>query len=695
MKDFVQYVNPNIGTIGHLLQATSPTVNLPHGMMQVSPVFTPGITDRYLADKIYAFPLGFGLFMPSISRDTPSFSENASVFDHDFEMASPCEYSVLLEDYGIQVTYTVDKHSAIFSIDMPKAGAVYLYLPGESTFEDGVFTAYEHPRRGRYCFSEFGEIKKKGQLEAPSSGRWNDNGLCTAYQVEIPAGKSFLKVALSNISDEKAEDTMKREIPDWDYEAVRSRAFQAWNEKLSSIEVSGGKWEDMRVFYTAFYRVLTRMQCVSEYGAYYSGYDDAVHEDEGHEFYINDGMWDTFRCAHPIQQMIEPKVHEDIVSSYIRMYQQSGMLHEFPSVTGGKPCMLGTHTTALFADSLAGGTDFDVRTAFEAGKKMVLEKSMLPWYDGEATEYDKCYNEKGFFPALEPDCEEYIPEVHFFEGRQSVAVTLEQSYNEWCIAQLAKALGLQKEEQFFLKRAQNYRNVFDERIGFMAPKTKDGKWIEEYDPKNCGGQGGRAYFAENNAYIYTFNVFHDIPGMIELLGGRESFEARLDQLFVEQPAGSKFSFLAQYPDATGLSGMFCMGNEPSFHIPYLYNYAGKPHKTQRKIREQIRLWFTDSPLGICGDEDGGAMSAWLLYSAMGFYPVCPGSGLYDIGSPIFDECIIRTEKAVFTVKADGASGKAKYVKNRRLNGKELSGFQFPISAIKEGGELSLTMSERP
>lgn len=359
--------------------------------------------------------------------------------------------------------------------------------------------------------------------------------------------------------------------------------------------------------------------------------------------------------------------------------------------------MIGHHTVSLFAEAAAKGIETDYNKAYEAAYKNATQRTMLPWTDGEADDLTKCYYEKGFFPALEEDEEESCDRVHFFENRQSAAVTIEHSYDDHCVALLADKLGKSEDAAYFNDRSLNYRKLYNKETGFMHPRKADGSFIEKYDPKRCGGWGGRKYFAENNAYIYNFAAQHDIKGLVELFGGEKAFEKKLDELFTEQYSGDmKCEFLAQYPDATGLMGQFCMGNEPSFHIPYLYNYCSAAYKTQKKLHDLIRLWFTDTPLGICGDEDGGAMSAFLVFSAMGFYPVDPSSGNYDIGSPVFDRIEITLPNGkIFTVNASGAGNKKKYIASASLNGVKLSSPVFSHAQMMEGGELTLEMTEHP
>ena len=359
--------------------------------------------------------------------------------------------------------------------------------------------------------------------------------------------------------------------------------------------------------------------------------------------------------------------------------------------------MIGHHSTALIADVYTKGyRDFDVEAAYAGMKKNAMESTMLPWRRGGLTDLDKVYLEKGFFPALAKGETETVREVHNSEHRQAVSVTLENCYDDWCLAQVAKGMGKQDDYAYFMKRAHNYANVFDERTGFMTPKSADGKWVEDFNPKLGGGQGGRAWFAECNSWVYTWHVQHDPAGLMALMGGREKFAAKLDQLFVEQPGTSKFAFLGQFPDMTGLIGMYPQGNEPAFHIPYLFDYCGQPWKTQQRVRQIMDVWYGDGPLGICGDEDGGAMSSWYVLSAMGFYPVSPGQPAYEIGSPLFAETRITLDKGkVFTITARNVSAQNKYVQSATLNGKALNQAWFAHADIAGGGSLVLIMGPRP
>lgn len=694
--DYTQYVDTNIGTIGHLLQATAPTVQSPHGAALVEPVFRAGMKDRYFSDKIFGFTAGHAIVMPTAAPG--DYMSCASAFDHDFEAAKPDHYEVLLESSGIREKHTACDNRGVFVFDYPQGDAyitVYVKDCSVLRYEDGFLFA----EGSQEFVGPMATVLKVDALKAeffdtelPNSHKPEIREAARAVRLTVKGGTVCVPFAISPMGPQSARKSFRGSS----YEEVLADCKARWNEVLGKVRVEGGSEQRLRSFYTAIYRATSRMHNYSVDGLY-RGFDGKVHEDGGFGYHCDDGIWDTYRGMHPLQLILEPKAHRDTVESYLRMYKDSGWLPRFPRLGGNVPCMIGHHTVSVLAESLVKGVEFDLELAYEAAKKNATQRTMLPWRDGEAEELTKCYHENGFFPGLEEDEEETCDKVHDFENRQSVAVTIEQAYDDYCVGILAKALGKEEDAKYFLDRALQYRQLYDETIGFFHPKKIDGSFTEKYDPKFCGGQGGRKYYAENNAYIYNFCAQHDTEGMVALHGGKEAMAEKLDNLYIEQYDGVlKSTFLMQYPDATGLMGQFCMGNEPSFHIPYLYNHCGQAWKTQRKIHELIDLWFPDTPLGICGDEDGGAMSAFLAFSAMGFYPVNPASGEYDLGSPIFDKVELELPNGrTFTIHAQGASGKAKYIQAAALNGKPLTTPKFSHKEMLEGGTLELTMGERP
>lgn len=698
MKAAVDVVNPNIGSVGHLLTATEPVVSLPHGMMKLVPVTTPGFTDRYLADRIFGFTAGCCRLMPAGKADTADPSAWSSMYDHDLEETTPYFYKVLLEDEDIEAEMTVSHQSAVYRFHYPDGAAHILSVSMPS--DGGLSMPDDHTvcvsatvnRAPHYTFLVFSKPVKLLSEWSSQEGKG-----CVLQAAEDGDRMLEVRAGISYISVGQAGRNLHRELDGRTFEETKNAAREIWQQALGRVNITGGTEKQRTIFYTSLYRSLLNMSNITEDGRYYSGYDGTVHDSGGRDFYINDQVWDTYRCLHPLQLLLDPERKQDMIQSYIRMYEQCGWLPQFPFVEGDRPVMIGNHAAAMIYDVYAKGyRNFDAAKAYQAMKTNATEVTMLPWVHGPLTELDRIYMEKGFFPALKPGEKEWVPEVHHFERRQAVAVTLEHAYDDWCVAQMAKELGYEDDYRYFMKRSRNYRNLYNPATGFMSPKSADGAWIEPFDPKKGGGLGGRDYFAECNAWIYSFHVQHDIEGLIGLMGGTDRFEERLDALFAEQYDGPKYSFLGQFPDSTGLIGMYCQGNEPAFHIPYLYNYTRSPWKTQRRVRQIMELWYQDTPLGICGDEDCGAMSSWYVFSAMGLYPVCPGKPVYEIGSPLFEKTEIRLAGGKrFVIHAEGASNRNKYIQQAFLNGKPLNEPRIHHRDLAAGGELRLVMGERP
>lgn len=716
--DPVDYVSPNIGGIGQLLTATVPYVQTPHGMARLAPVTTPGINDRYLADKIYGFPAGPAMLMASSGKVSTQPKDYASNFDHDFETTTPYYYEADLQSWDIKAEVTATPTAAYYRFTLPAGSGTHLALSMEDRSELKVVgdSAVEGSERvggtvaklsdsdgetREYFYAEFSkpfhhyETWQNDELSQSQGQTGNHIGFVAD---ESSAGRDQIevRVGLSYISTEQARKNLNREITGQSFEQVKGHTRDLWNKRLGAVQVDGGNERQRTIFYTALYRSLGRMTDITEDGRYFSGYDHKVHESNGHDFYVDDGLWDTYRSLHPLQLLLEAPQQEDMIRSYLRMYQQSGWLPSFPSVAGEQAVMIGHHAAAYILDAyMKGYRDFNVEEAYQAIRRNETQATMLPWQRGPLTSLDHGYFDKGFFPALAAGEVETVQQVTG-ERRQAVSVTLETSYDDWCAAQLAKALGKQDDYAYFTKLAHNYRNVFNPQIGFMAPRSADGQWVSHFDPKLGGGQGGRDYFTEVNSWLYTFHVQHDIAGLIQLMGGRENFNAKLDRLFVEQYGTSKFSYLDQFPDSTGLVGLYAQGNEPTFHIPYLYNFSGQPWKTQQRVRLLMDTWYGDGPLGIPGDDDGGETSSWYVLSAMGFYPVCPGSPVYEVGSPIFAKSSIRMANGKeFTIVAHHVSAQNKYIQSAQLNGKGLDKPWFAHAAIADGGSLVLEMGDKP
>ncbi len=436
---------------------------------------------------------------------------------------------------------------------------------------------------------------------------------------------------------------------------------------------------------------------ISEEGRYFSAWDNKVHEDGGVPFWTDDWSWDTFHALHPLMVLLHPAEQSEKLASYVRMCGQSGWMPTFPTVFGDAHCMNGQHAVAIFLDAWRKGVrGFDLAQAYEGMKKTLREESLIPWYRGPATELDRFYWERGYMPALKPGEAETVKEVKPGERRQAVAVTLAASYDAWCLAQLAKELGRADDHVFFLKRSYDYQNLWRRDTGFFHPKDLAGNWIEPFDYKYAGGQGARDYYDENNAWTYNWEVYHNVEDLIALFGGRQAFTDKLDRLFAEGCGRPRWEFYNVLPDSTGSVGMFVMGNEPSFHIPYLYNFAGEPWKTQKRIRMLMEAWFRNDLMGICGDEDGGGLSAFAVFSAMGFYPVTAGVPAYTFGSPIFREVRISLDNGkTFVLQAPKADRENKYIQSVKVNGKPWDKTWFAHDVLANGGKIVLELGDRP
>jgi len=709
-KEPVDYVRPAIGGISLLLTSTRPMVQLPHGYPQVTPLLNPGLRDSYLATKIYGFPAGGVSLMPATGSLVTDPAALASSFDRDFETRTPYYYEGLLEDSNIEASYTVGHFAIFYRFRFPSAGSRrinimmddqgWMRIVSPAIVEGSVilhdvpyyfYLEFSKPSDGAASWKYDGKPEEARRLEGEKVGFTLNFAGAGSEEVEVKAGLSFIGL-------DQAKKNLHEAIEGWNFALRKQQTKSAWNKLLGKIEVEGGTEKQKIILYSSLYRAEENMMDITEDGRYYSGFDHKVHNSNGRVFYTHDQLWDTFRCEHPLQLLLNPRQQEDIVQSLVRMDEQWGWLPSFPRVEGEFAAMIGHHADELIADTyFKGYRDFDVEKAYEAMKHDALHSTLLPWRRGEMTGLDKIYLEKGFFPALKEGEKETNPEVHPFERRQAVSVTLEAAYDDWCVAMMAKALGHTRDYDRFIRMAHNYKNVFDKSIGFMAPKSADGEWVKGFNPILPSGPGGRDYFAECNAWVWTFNVQHDVAGLIRLFGGRKAFLNKLDTLFEEQYGGiPKFKFLAKFPDMTGLIGNYAQGNEPSFDIAYMYDFAGEPWKAQKMIREIMEVWYNDAPMGIPGDDDQGALGAWYVFSAMGFYPFCPGDPYYVMGSPLFEKTTIHLPGGrTFTVSADGVSTRNKYIQSATLNGKPLAKPWFTQQDINQGGALELRMGPRP
>jgi putative alpha-1,2-mannosidase len=711
-KTQVDYVDMYIGSINPKTRSTSPVIKAPGGNIGMFPTFSPEMEDFYLADKIYGFPIGIGSIMANKGQFKPGAKVNASKFDHDMETATPYYYQALLEDPDINTEFTMGDNSVVFRFTAPAGQATNLMMSvqGNANVEvvsNKVFQGSTTARGGRrqtdapekrYFYaemmkpvSEFGSYE--GDVATPNTKTKSGNGigLYFTYKPAMAPQTFELRVATSMVSVEAAKEALAKETGAQTFDQLKNKLKDRWNTELGLIKIKGGSEKQRAIFYSTLYR--TRALRMGN-------------------------VWDTYRSAYALQDLIKPQESVKAINNFIKAYETTGWL-----TSSG--AMIGNHSTSVIVEAyLKGLRGFDLEKAYAGMRKNHMEGTMIPWKDGAPgiTELEQNYFDKGFYPALpiradaDPkapvdmysrlpyqarwtptlEVKEWVTQVDGWHRRQSVSVTLEHCYDDWCLAQMAQALGKTDDYNLFMKRAHNYQNLFKPSIGLMAPKTADGKWVEPFDPKYSGGFAGEGYFAETNAWVYNWSVQHDIQGLINLYGSREKFNEKLDELFVTGHSMDKLAFLGQFPDMTGLVGMYTQGNEPAYHIPYLYNYSGQPWKTQSRVRMLMDLWYDVTPQGLSGDEDGGATSSWYVFNAMGFYPQCPGRPVFDIGSPVFDETTINVGNGkTFVVEAKNVSQKNKYIQSAVLNGKPLTKAWMVNDDIVKGGKLTLVMGPRP
>ncbi|MDR0542054.1 MAG: GH92 family glycosyl hydrolase [Dysgonamonadaceae bacterium] len=698
-KSPVDYVNPYMGNISHLLVPTYPTVHLPNSMLRVYPE-----RSDYTSDLLRGLPVvvtshrGSSAFNISPLPEKGFDLKPVVNYSYDNEKITPYKYSVYLDEAKIQVDYAPSHQSGVYRFTFGEEGLNRLIINtrnGKLDASGQTVSGYQIIDGGPTKVFLYLEVEQAVlSEEALNSTEGRNQAVVLKFQ-----GKQVnLRYGISFISSEQAQKNLQREIKTYDVDAVAKTGREIWNGALGKIAVKGGSENDKVIFYTSLYRVYERMINISEDGNYYSATDGNIHSDEGRDFYTDDWIWDTYRAAHPLRILIEPEMETNMIRSYIRMAQQSpdGWMPTFPEITGDTHRMNGNHAVSVIWGAYCKGLkDFDLETAYKACKAALTEKSLLPWRKVPNTELDIFYQEKGYYPALYEGEKETVAEVHSFEKRQPVAVTLGTCYDDWCLAQIASQLGKEDDYRYFLNRSYNYRNLYNPETAFFHPKDKNGNFIMPFDYKFSGGQGAREYYDENNAWTYRWDVPHNPADLISLMGSPENFTKNLNQTFREPLGRGKSAFYAQLPDQTGNVGQFTMANEPSLHIPYLYNYAGQPWMAQKRIRMLLKQWFRNDLMGVPGDEDGGGMSAFVVFSAMGFYPVTPGSPTYNIGSPLFGDVKVKLGNGkIFEIEAKNCSDENKYIQSATLNGKEWNKPWFNHEDIANGGKLVLVMGNK-
>ena len=709
-KEPVDYVNPYMGNISHLLVPTFPTVQLPNSMLRVYPVRAD-----YTADQLGGLPLivthhrersAFNLAV--YQGDVSAIGARPAGYTYDNERLTPYSFYVYLDSACVDVDYAVAPQAAAYRLGLRrKDKPSYIMLSsadGRLAVSGNAVSGWQSldGRTRVYIHAEFEQAPVrtyvvKGGKAVPGTAA-EGRGACLA--IGMPGGTEQVRMryGVSFISAEQAARNMRRDAPSYDLDALKAAGRRAWNEALGRIEVVGGEEKDKEVFYTSMYRYYERQVCMSEDGRYYSATDGKIHDDGGRPYYTDDWVWDTYRAAHPLRALLEPGKEADIVNSLVTMAVQGDSLWmpTFPESTGDSRRMNSNHGTAVVADALCKGiTAFDVDAAYRACIGGIYYKSLAPWSGTNPGGWlNRFYIKHGYIPSLRPGEKEWLPDVNPGERRQPIAVTLGTAYDEWCLSRIAAYLGLDDDRLKYERRALNYRNVYNPETRFFHPKDSSGRFIRPLDYAFDGGMGARDYYGENNGWVYRWDVPHSIADLISLHGGADRFNADLDQTF-RQPLGrSKFEFYSMLPDHTGNVGQFSMANEPSLHIPYLYNYSGRPWMTQKRVRKLLDEWFRSDLMGLPGDEDGGGMSAFVVFSMMGIYPVTPGLPIYNIGSPVFPLVRIHLDGGrVFEIDARGASRDNKYIQSATLNGREWAKPWLTHDDVARGGRLVLQMGD--
>jgi len=704
--DITRYVNPFIGTgiyskWGAMGRGNCyPGAVVPFGMVQLSP--DTGMEnhfagyhyeDRYILGFSHNHLSGVGcpgmgdvLVMPIMGSVKITEDDYKSRFSHDKEEAKPGYYMVYLETYGIKAELTATAHCGMHRYTFPQGNA-HIIIDVSHTLEDDPPTdamveivdnksiaGYEtipNPFCGGktpYTIYFFAIFSKPFE----SYGTWNGNMIF--YNNKSQRGNDIgafvnysmrqnevieIKVGISYVNIEQAYLNTK-EIPAWDFDSIVAKAKQKWNDMLHVIEVEG-KEEDKIKFYTALYHSLLMPHIFNDTNGLYVGMDNIVYK-ANHTHYATFSLWDTFRSEHPLLTLLFPRIQQDMITSLLEQYRHGGWLPKWPFLNRYTNCMIGDHACAVIADSYMKGIRFNISLAYEAMKKGATQLPKNSDFDGRVgLQY---YMQLGYVP--------------YDKVLQSVSRTLEFSYDDWCIAQVAKAIGKDSDYNLFMERAQYYKNVFDPVTKFMRPRLANGEFKKFFIPSLWDG------YTEGNAWTYSWFVPHDIKGLVETMGAK-MFEYRLNHFF------RRFS----YPMWDMPFSHYWHGNEPDQHVPYLYNYIGKPRKTQEVVRAIMDGLYDITPSGIPGNDDCGQLSSWYVFSAMGFYPVCPGNTSYQLGSPIFEKVVIHLDEYYggknFTIIAKNATHE-KYVRNVILNGKPLERTWIKHEEIVNGGTLIFEMT---
>nr|WP_186974340.1 GH92 family glycosyl hydrolase [Bacteroides intestinalis] len=727
LKEYTDSVNVFIGTGGH--GHTFPGATLPHGMVQLSPdtrLFGWDACSGYYYDdtSIMGFThthlsgTGIGdygdiLFMPVVGEKPliAGTAENPdegyrSRFSHEQESARPGYYQVLLQDDSINVELTATLRAGLHRYTYPKASDARLIVDMEPTIH-----GHQHPvtqirvvndstiagmkytvgwakRHYVYFYAVFSspfdyKLYSGTEYQSDSTSVTVNTAKAVISFRNLPAdGRVLAKVGISSVDEEGARLNVEAEIPNWDFEGVMKQANTTWNEALGKIDIETSDNDSRTVFYTSLYHAFIQPSLASDVDGRYRTMGHEIKQDASYTNYTVFSLWDTFRAAHPLYTIVTPEQNQAFIRSLLRKYDEGGILPKWELASNETGTMIGYHAVSVIADAMMKKQcDFDVKKALEAcirssvydttGVTPMMDRQIL---NGKLMPVSIKYkNELGYIP-----CDKV---------GGSVSQGLEFAYNDWLIAQMMKEHNRKDLYDKYMELSRSYRNYFDPETKLMRGRLSDGSWITPFDPASVQRPSN---YVEGNAWQWAWFVPQDVEGLMELVGGQKSFEAHLDTLFTTSSELTGDPNAAA--DVTGMIGQYAHGNEPSHHIPYLYNYAGAPHKTQALVDHILRTLYHNDPNGLSGNEDVGQMSAWYALSAMGFYSFCPGRPVYEIGRPIFDKVTIHLSNGKdFVIQAKNNSVENKYIRSMKLNGEDLAEPRFSHFDLMKGGELIFEM----
>jgi len=696
-NNYVQYVNPFIGTGGH--GHTYPGAVMPHGMVQLSPdTRLEGwdgcsgyhYSDSYIFGFTHTHLSGTGcsdygdiLLMPMNGLPSGDNKIYGSAFSHQNEKASPGYYSVMLDDDKILAELTVTNRVGFhrYSFSGAENNTVIIDLKHRDEVLESSLQILDNRtiaglRRSKaWADNQYVFFVIEFSVPFSRNGIWVNDKMLPLRTTKAEQEKNLkgfftfnnkqvmAKVAISGVSIEGARLNLVKELPGWDFDKTKQAAANSWNRELGKIEVKSNDRSKLNIFYTSLYHTMVVPNINMDVDGKYRGRDNKIHTAKGFTNYSVFSLWDTYRAAHPLYTIIDQKRTIDYIRSFLAQYQEGGRLPVWELSGCETDCMIGYHSVPVIVDAyMKGLTGFDTRLAMEAMKK------------------SSTWNHLGL-PALMDHGFLEVDDEH-----ENVSKTLEYAYDDWCIAQFARKLGYPIDYSTYIKRAQSYKNLLDPETGFMRPR-RNGNWVSPFDPREVNNN-----FTEANSWQYSFYAPHDVNGYLDMIGGRKKLEEKLDQLFSapSQTTGRDQS------DITGLIGQYAHGNEPSHHIAYLYNFTGTAYKTQAMVHRIMKEMYHDAPDGLAGNEDCGQMSAWYILSALGFYPVTPGTNEYIMGTPGFTSATIHLENGKkFSVSAPGITDADFYIRSVMMNGKAYGKSYIQHSDIIRGGNLKFEMSPGP